>query len=60
MLDMTPATSRVLLVPEDRIAATGPHAAKVRRYRLARLRLVARRDEQATRLRQRGFPLGLD
>jgi hypothetical protein len=44
MLSMTPlAQSRVLLVPEAR-AAAGPQAAKIRRYRLARLRLLERRD----------------
>ena len=37
-------SSRVLLVPEARAAATGPEAAKIRRYRLARLRLLERRD----------------
>jgi hypothetical protein len=43
---MTPMpSSRVLLVPEARTAAAaGPHAAKIRRYRLARLRLLERRD----------------
>ena len=52
MLTMTPTTSatqRVLLLPEDRVAAAGPHAAKVRRYRLARMRLLERRDQQAAR-----------
>jgi hypothetical protein len=46
MLSMTPLSqSRVLLVPEARAAAaTGPQAAKIRRYRLARLRLLERRD----------------
>ena len=43
---MTPiSSSRVLLVPEAReAAAAGPQAAKIRRYRLARLRLLERRD----------------
>ena len=50
MLSMTAShASRILLVPEERNAATGPHAAKVRRYRLARMRLLERRDEQALR-----------
>jgi hypothetical protein len=46
MLSMTPLSSpsRVLLVPEARSAAAGPQAAKIRRYRLARLRLLERRD----------------
>jgi hypothetical protein len=46
MLSMTPPSSaRVMLVPEPRVAATaGPQAAKIRRYRLARLRLLERRD----------------
>ncbi len=49
MLCMTPlAQSRVLLVPEAR--ATGPHADKIRRYRLARLRLLERRDTDLGRL----------
>ncbi len=50
---MTPstaaATNRVLLVPEARSSAAGPHAQKIRRYRLARLRLLERRDQQALR-----------
>ncbi len=52
MLSMTATSSaqRVLLLPEDRTAA-GPHAAKIRRYRLARMRLLERRDEQAARHR---------
>ena len=52
MMAMTPtasATQRVLLLPDGRAAATGPHATKVRRYRLARMRLVERRDQQAAR-----------
>jgi hypothetical protein len=52
MLSMTaPSATRILLVPEER-AAVGPQAAKLRRYRLARMRLVERRDEQAARHRQ--------
>jgi hypothetical protein len=47
-MSATPA-SRILLVPEERLAAAGPHAAKVRRYRLARMRLLERRDQQAAR-----------
>jgi hypothetical protein len=46
-----PSSSRIVLVAEDRTAAAGPHAAKVRRYRLARLRLVERRAEQDARHR---------
>jgi hypothetical protein len=39
------SASRLILVPDDRIAAApGPHAAKLRRYRLARLRLLERRE----------------
>ena len=51
MMTMTPtsAAQRVLLLPEERAAATGRHADKVRRYRLARMRLVERRDQQAAR-----------
>ena len=51
MSSMTPLTSsRVLLVPESRPAATaGPQAAKIRRYRLARMRLLERRDPGADR-----------
>ena len=40
-------SGRVLLVPEARVAAAGPEAAKIRRYRLARLRLLERRDAGA-------------
>ncbi len=39
------SSSRVLLLPETTKAVTGPHAAKVRRYRLARVRLAQRRGE---------------
>ena len=48
---MTPlSSSRVLLVPEARVAAAaGPQAAKIRRYRLARLRLLERRDADPSR-----------
>jgi hypothetical protein len=59
LMTATSASQRILLLPEERTAA-GPHAAKIRRYRLARMRLVERRDEQAARLAQRGFPLGCD
>ena len=46
-------SGRVLLVPEARAAAaTGPEAAKIRRYRLARLRLLERRDGVADRYPQ--------
>ena len=46
-------TGRVLLVPEARVAAaTGPEAAKIRRYRLARLRLLERRDSGPERYPQ--------
>jgi hypothetical protein len=46
-------SGRVLLVPEARTAATtGPDAAKIRRYRLARLRLLERRDAGADRYPQ--------
>jgi hypothetical protein len=46
-----PSASRILLLPEERIAAAGPQAAKLRRYRLARMRLVERRDAVAARHR---------
>jgi hypothetical protein len=50
---MTPlSTSRVLLVPEARSAVAGPQATKIRRYRLARLRLLERRDGGPTRYPQ--------
>jgi hypothetical protein len=39
----------VLLVPEARAAAAGPQAAKIRRYRLARLRLLERREVDPSR-----------
>ncbi len=48
MLDMT-SSSRVLLLPDASKAAAGPHAAKVRHYRLARVRLTERRDELPAR-----------
>jgi hypothetical protein len=54
MLSMTgPRTSsaRVMLVPEAP-AAAGPQAAKIRRYRLARLRLLERRDAGPARYPQ--------
>jgi hypothetical protein len=56
MLSMTALhPSRVLLVPEARVgAATGPQAAKIRRYRLARLRLLERRDAGPARFSQLG------
>jgi hypothetical protein len=43
------AATRVLLMPEARSSAAGPQAQKIRRYRLARLRLLERRDGQALR-----------
>jgi hypothetical protein len=50
MLSMTPlSTTRVLLVPEARSAVAGPQAAKIRRYRLARLRLLERREADPSR-----------
>ena len=50
MPSMSPLSqSRVLLVPEARSAAAGPQAAKIRRYRLARLRLLERRDADPAR-----------
>jgi hypothetical protein len=55
MLSMTALShsGRVLLVPEARVAATtGPQAAKIRRYRLARLRLLERRDAGPERFPQ--------
>jgi hypothetical protein len=45
-------TGRVLLVPEARSTAAGPEAAKIRRYRLARLRLLERRDGASDRYPQ--------
>ena len=44
-----PSTSRVLLLPDATKAVTGPHAAKVRRYRMARVRLAERRGELPAR-----------
>ena len=49
---MNATSSRVLLVPEARSTAAGPEAAKIRRYRLARLRLLERRDSGAERYPQ--------
>ena len=44
------SAARVLLVPEARSAGdAGPYAAKIRRYRLARVRLLERRDASAAR-----------
>ena len=43
MPDMTTAASRITLLPAA-ARPSGPHAAKVRRYRLARVRLAERRD----------------
>ena len=55
MLCMTArSASRVLLVPEARFPATGPEAARIRRYRMARVRLVERRDAEGTRHPQLG------
>ena len=52
MTALTPS-NRVLLVPEARLAATtGPEAARIRRYRLARLRLLERRDAGPERFPQ--------
>jgi hypothetical protein len=44
----TTSASRVLLLPGAAKPA-GPHAAKVRRYRLARVRLAERRGELPAR-----------
>ncbi len=49
MLLMHPASSRILLVPDGQRASAGPHAAKVRRYRMARMRLAQRRGELPAR-----------
>lgn len=49
MLSMTPASDRILLVPDAAKAPAGPYAAKVRRYRLARVRLAERRGETRPR-----------
>lgn len=54
MTSTAAATNRVLLVPEARSSAAGPHAQKIRRYRMARLRLLERRDQQALRHPQLG------
>ncbi len=42
--------SKVLLVRDRRVASSGPGAAQVRRYRLARLRLDGREPSAAARL----------
>ena len=52
MTALSSSSQRVLLVPEARSAAAGPQAAKIRRYRLARLRLLERRDSGAERYPQ--------
>ena len=53
LLMLSASSARVMLVPEARAAATaGPQAAKIRRYRLARLRLLERRDAGAERYPQ--------
>ena len=49
MLFMTTASSRILLVPDAARAPADPHASKVRRYRLARVRLAERRNEAPAR-----------
>jgi hypothetical protein len=50
ILAMTsPPTAKVLLVADRRHAATGPGAAPLRRYRLARLRFDSRDAEPASR-----------
>lgn len=56
MLSMTalPHTGRVLLIPEARSTVAGPEAAKIRRYRLARVRLLERRDAGLERYPQLG------
>ena len=43
MLSMTDA-SRIILLPDAK-APAGAYASKIRRYRLARVRLAERRDE---------------
>jgi hypothetical protein len=49
MLAMSTSPSRLVLLPDDRFtSACGPHAAKLRRYRLARLRLLERREAGPT------------
>ncbi len=53
MLSMTSSSSRILLLP-DAAPASGPHASKVRRYRLARVRLAERRGELPVRLAHLG------
>jgi hypothetical protein len=47
-MDRTTPRTRIVLVPDDRVG-TGPYADKIRRYRLARLRLLERRDAVALR-----------
>jgi hypothetical protein len=42
-------SSKVLLVADRRVAPSGPGAAPVRRYRLARLRLEGRAPGEASR-----------
>jgi hypothetical protein len=44
---MTPVPSRIVLLPDAK--ASGAHAAKLRRYRLARVRLAERRDQLPAR-----------
>ena len=46
---MPTTSSRVLLMPDARATTPGPHASKVRRYRLARMRLLERREVAADR-----------
>jgi hypothetical protein len=49
MLNMTTASSRILLVADAARASADPHASKVRRYRLARVRLAERRNDHPAR-----------
>ncbi len=49
---MTPSPHRILLVPEARPRPASLAEPKVRRYRLARLRLLERRDAGAERYPQ--------
>jgi hypothetical protein len=53
-MPISPPSSRVLLMPDATSAATGTHASKVRRYRLARMRLLERRDAAPARAPQLG------
>ncbi len=46
---MPTASSRVVLMPDARTTTPGPQASKVRRYRLARMRLLDRREVAADR-----------